>query len=156
MSALHPAKAVPFCLLWVSENFRPVCLASAVPPFPPFCWPWSKQGPPGRHQAWAARFHAMLPWEGWTEGLVDDDFRFAEFRRRIPNKAAFWAFSLSSFHLTPALLVFAGSIPMANLLTAKDLPAVTPLQVPRLASPHLLPVCHACVASPVRTRPLAP
>mmetsp|Transcript_41573 Transcript_41573/g.97036 ORF Transcript_41573/g.97036 Transcript_41573/m.97036 type:complete len:373 (-) Transcript_41573:152-1270(-) len=89
----------------------------------------SKAVPMALLWAWATRFHIMLPWPGWSTGLDHEDFRYLDFKKKIPSTPAYWAFSLSSFHLTPALLVFAASIPLARLLTSPSVPPAGRLQV---------------------------
>lgn len=65
--------------------------------------------------AWAVRFFVCIPWEGWTAGLTLEDWRYQEFRSKMPA-AAYWAFSLSSFHLTPTLLVLGAFAPAARVI----------------------------------------
>jgi steroid 5-alpha reductase family enzyme len=65
--------------------------------------------------AWAVRFFVGIPWEGWTTGLSTEDWRYAKFRGQLP-RAGYWAFSLSSFHLTPSLLILAALAPVARVL----------------------------------------
>lgn len=64
---------------------------------------------------WAVRFFVAIPWDGWTVGLQTEDWRYANFRAQMPS-AAYWAFSFSSFHLTPTLLVWAALAPAARVL----------------------------------------
>ena len=93
---------------------------------------------PALEQLWATRFHSLVPWDGWKKkGLTHEDWRYSDFRGKIRNDAAYWAFSFSSFHLTPALLVFGASIPLARLLAAPSasLPALSIAQVPKLSCP---------------------
>lgn len=65
--------------------------------------------------AWAIRFIVGIPWEGWTTGLHHEDWRYVKFQKQMPS-AAYWAFSFSSFHLTPTLLVFAGLAPALGVI----------------------------------------
>ena len=73
--------------------------------------------------AWAWRFFLLVPWEGWTEGLTREDWRYAALRESLGP--AYWPFSLSSLHLTPTLLVFGALAPAARVVllgsTAPDL-----------------------------------
>ena len=64
---------------------------------------------------WAIRFLVGIPWEGWTTGLHTEDWRYVKFQKQMPS-AFYWAFSLSSFHVTPTLLVFAALAPVARVL----------------------------------------
>jgi len=65
--------------------------------------------------AWAVRFFVAIPWDGWTVGLEREDWRYADFRAKLPSPA-YWAFSFSSLHLTPTLLVWAALAPASRVL----------------------------------------
>lgn len=68
--------------------------------------------------AWAFRYHIQRPWVAWWKGLREEDWRYNQFRHKlIKSPAMFWAFSFTSFHLTPSMLVFAALLPLAKLLS---------------------------------------
>jgi len=66
--------------------------------------------------AWAVRFFWRVPWDGWKVGLTHEDWRYAQLRAQMPSETAYWAFSFSSLHLTPTLLVHACMLPVARLI----------------------------------------
>jgi steroid 5-alpha reductase family enzyme len=66
--------------------------------------------------AWAVRFFVRVPWDGWTVGLAHEDWRYAQLRAQMPSEAVYWAFSLSSLHLTPTLLVHGCMLPIGRVL----------------------------------------
>jgi len=66
--------------------------------------------------AWAIRFFWRVPWDGWTVGLAHEDWRYAQLRAQMPSEAIYWAFSLSSLHLTPTLLVHACLLPVGRVI----------------------------------------
>ena len=74
--------------------------------------------------AWAIRFFIGYPWEGWTQGLSHEDWRYSDLRIKLGK--GYWPFSLSSLHLTPTLLVFGALVP-AGAVVLQD--AAPPLNV---------------------------
>ena len=70
--------------------------------------------------AWAIRFFVGYPWEGWTQGLSHEDWRYADLRTKLGR--GYWPFSLSSLHLTPTLLVFGALAPVASVVLQDEAP----------------------------------
>ncbi len=68
---------------------------------------------------WAFRFHLDIPWHGWLHGLGEEDWRYDDFKAKIKSPALYWAFSFLSFHVTPAALVYAGSLPLCSILSSR-------------------------------------
>mmetsp|Transcript_13594 Transcript_13594/g.26886 ORF Transcript_13594/g.26886 Transcript_13594/m.26886 type:complete len:350 (+) Transcript_13594:50-1099(+) len=73
---------------------------------------------------WAARFHVLVPWEGWRRGLTSEDWRYQQIRGSLPRtsfggrEVLYWLVSLVSLHLTPTLLVFAALAPASVILAS--------------------------------------
>ena len=70
--------------------------------------------------AWAIRFFVGYPWEGWTQGLSHEDWRYADLRTKLGR--GYWPFSLSSLHLTPTLLVFGALAPAGAIILQESAP----------------------------------
>ena len=70
--------------------------------------------------AWAIRFFVGYPWEGWTQGLSHEDWRYADLRKKLGR--GYWPFSLSSLHLTPTLLVFGALAPAGGVILQENAP----------------------------------
>ena len=70
--------------------------------------------------AWAIRFFVGYPWEGWTEGLSHEDWRYIDLRNKLGK--GYWPFSLSSLHLSPTLLVFGALAPAGAIVLQENAP----------------------------------
>ena len=70
--------------------------------------------------AWAIRFFVGYPWEGWTEGLSHEDWRYIDLRKKLGK--GYWPFSLSSLHLSPTLLVFGALAPAGAIVLQENAP----------------------------------
>lgn len=74
---------------------------------------------------WALRFFILVPWEGWTQGLHSEDWRYVHVRKQLPNAILYWMMSFTSLHLTPTLLVYGALCPVARvILLGSDAPAI--------------------------------
>lgn len=82
---------------------------------------------------WAIRFVVLVPWEGWTQGLRHEDWRYDDIRTKLGGGAAYWAVSLTSLHVTPTLLVFGALAPAGAVLSA-DSADLAPLGVADFAA----------------------
>lgn len=79
---------------------------------------------------WSLRFHVRSPWPGWRHGLAHEDFRYTDYRAKLPASPQYWAFSLLSFHFIPTLIVFFALAPLALVLLAPvDQPSLGMLDV---------------------------
>ena len=67
---------------------------------------------------WCVRYAVQFPWTGWFSGIEHEDWRYIEMAKRTgSNTILYWIVSLTSLHITPTLLVFAGMTPLVEVLT---------------------------------------
>jgi steroid 5-alpha reductase family enzyme len=89
-------------------------------------WAWAGEGAPAWRQAlvlllvsaWGVRLTAN--WAARWRGLADEDFRYAEIRRRTGR--LYWPASLVSIHLLPTAWVFLGMLPVHAALSGPGRP----------------------------------
>jgi len=66
---------------------------------------------------WASRFLYQWPWEGWTEGLTHEDWRFVDFAKKLgTNSVSYWLWSLVGFHLSQSLITFLAISPLQAVM----------------------------------------
>ena len=90
---------------------------------------------------WAARYHIVLLWDGWTEGLRIEDWRY-EAMRSAP--VPYWLNSLIGMHYFPTYLVYFAFAPAALALM------VQPSQQPDLNGWDALAVLGAVSAAAIQ------
>lgn len=72
---------------------------------------------------WSVRYHTGCPWPGWTEGIREHDWRYADIQQKLVAagaRFAWWPASLFSFHLTPTLMVHAALAPLHRAIVVVD------------------------------------
>lgn len=88
---------------------------------------------------WALRLTAN--WVRRWRGLADEDFRYADMRRRFGR--GYWPVAFAAIHLFPTLIVFLGCLPLHELLRA---PSPPPARALRLLDAAALLVTAGAVA----------
>jgi len=66
---------------------------------------------------WCIRYNISWPWDGWTQGIDTEDWRYVEMSKKTgQGNAAYWiGVSLIGSHIVPTLLVFFALAPMQSV-----------------------------------------
>jgi steroid 5-alpha reductase family enzyme len=113
------------------------------------CWIATAVGPPGPRAllsfgillTWYFRYISAHPWDGWSEGITLEDWRYEDMARITGSGTAlYWAASLISLQITPTLLVWFAFSPAMKSWT---MPAGPPLN---LADGFAVTVCLSAIA----------
>ena len=71
---------------------------------------------------WALRFLYQWPWEGATEGLTMEDWRFVDWSNYlgVNNHVLYWVFSFLGFHIFPTQMTFFALSPVQKVFMATE------------------------------------
>jgi steroid 5-alpha reductase family enzyme len=94
---------VPICIFWIRSYGTGIGVRQVVVPL--------------LLLAWAVRLTAN--WVRRWRGLVDEDWRYADYRR---FGAGYWPISFLGFHFFPTIIVFAGCLSLLPVLAAGSRP----------------------------------